>query len=383
MWKLITSFALLVFLIVPFLAGSQVLQNDLQKKLKQHLKSYGNKSHLGKANRDLEEVRATMLYFNLTGSGVILTALGLLAFVMNDFNSALSGLLTRTARLVSDEIPSKGAREIHEIKALNQRFQLISQKLICSERRKQDLLDRLASEIHAPLTSILKDIRELTERGSTAEVLELILRVEYGTKALIGSIEGLLELSDLESGNLELQKERTSLFRLCNDSIQIVSRQALHKGVKVETLQRGLPDSFHINADSKKLERVIVNLLDHAIDLVPPNSGLQIELRSTRDCIELKSNWQIFVENRSEPAADNDIVRMSKIPLECTKSDGSLRTLSRANLTLLYCKMIVEAHGGIFSFNHKPEEQHIFQIMLPLNKDFISPRHSFQPSSID
>jgi len=104
-------------------------------------------------------------------------------------------------------------------------------------------------------------------------------------------------------------------------------------------------------ADSSKMQRVIVNLVNNAIDAMPHGGTLAVS-SSTED-----GNVEISVADTGTGITE-EVMQKLWIPLFTTKQKGM-------GLGLPICKSIVEAHGGSISVESIPGKGSTFIVMLP------------------
>jgi PAS domain S-box-containing protein len=141
----------------------------------------------------------------------------------------------------------------------------VNQRLAESDRMKSNFLSNVAHEISAPLASIKGFIS--TIRGDSnmdAAVREDFMRIiEDETDRLSRIIDGLLDLSRMESGRMKFKKSKVQLLDLIRKAVGIVREQAAQKGLQLEM---ALPDQLPpVYADEEKMLQVIINFLSNSI----------------------------------------------------------------------------------------------------------------------
>jgi len=99
------------------------------------------------------------------------------------------------------------------------------------------------------------------------------------------------------------------------------------------------------------MKRVIINLVNNALDSMPSGGEITIESKLIKDDVEL-----YFTDTGI--GIPEDILEKIWKPLFTTKSRGM-------GFGLSICKRIVESHGGIITVKSKTGEGAIFIIRLP------------------
>jgi signal transduction histidine kinase/CheY-like chemotaxis protein len=129
---------------------------------------------------------------------------------------------------------------------------------------KNDFLSRVSHELRTPLNAILGfsqllELDELTEsqRESLSQVLS-------GGRHLLGLIDDVLDISRIESGNLAVSLEPTSVREALAETVALVSSTAAGYGVTVEVPETAWSDA-HVRADRRRLKQILVNLATNAV----------------------------------------------------------------------------------------------------------------------
>ncbi len=140
-----------------------------------------------------------------------------------------------------------------------------------SERLRSSLLSSVSHDLRTPLSSILGSVtslRQLGDRMSAADQSELLATIEEETTRLTQFVSNLLDMTRLEAGALDIQRDWIDLTD--------VIRGAAKRGQKIMptrrielTMQPNLP---LIKGDATLLEHVIFNLIDNADKYSPVSS---------------------------------------------------------------------------------------------------------------
>jgi two-component system phosphate regulon sensor histidine kinase PhoR len=144
-----------------------------------------------------------------------------------------------------------------------------------AEKMRIDFVANVSHELRTPLTSIkgytetlLQDLEE--GRKADPEFLRIILK---NSNRLLDLINDLLDLSAIESGADELHPARLDLDEITHHALQGLQLSAENKKstLKTEIL------TPRLQADPKRVEQVITNLVDNAIKYCPPGSTITIQ----------------------------------------------------------------------------------------------------------
>jgi signal transduction histidine kinase len=152
-------------------------------------------------------------------------------------------------------------------------------------------------------------------------------------------VEQLLDINKMENENLQLNKEKTDLGLLIDDTLNEVLKRAEEKQISINFVNANGISSISI--DSRLIRRVISNLVDNGIRHTP--KGGQIEVASGIE--NSKNNLCVSVRDTGtglDPAFHQKI--FDKFEQVNFKNQGV--SVGTAGLGLAFCKLAIEAHGG-------------------------------------
>ena len=225
------------------------------------------------------------------------------------------------------------------------------ERLIDAQRR--DLVVAVSHDLRTPLSS-LRATAEAIDDGvvrDPATLQRYAQQMRRSTNALSTLVDDLFELVQLESGAISLEAERVRLSEVVEAAVAACDREALAKGLVVETALDGVaqvPCSSH-------LERVLQNLLQNAIRHTPADGTVRVEARRLRGALELA------VEDSGEGIAKPDLERVFK---PFWRGDAA-RSEQGSGLGLAVSRRIVEALGGRISVESEPRRGTRFEVVLP------------------
>jgi two-component system phosphate regulon sensor histidine kinase PhoR len=132
------------------------------------------------------------------------------------------------------------------------------------ENIRQVFLSNISHELRTPLTSILAFVETLENGGleddeNNRHFLDVIRRNGERMKNLIAEI---LELSQIEAGNVSLTVTDVKVSDLVNEIMTSLSSMAATREI---TLENRVAADAIVRADHKRLEQMLTNLIDNAI----------------------------------------------------------------------------------------------------------------------
>lgn len=150
---------------------------------------------------------------------------------------------------------------------------------IAANQAKTRFLMGLSHEIRTPLNAI-HGYAQLLERGAALSPAEAGRIIRRSSEHLADLVEGLLDISRIESGVLKLNRETVPLRTLLEQVAAMFRVEAGNKGLAFEySAAANLPN--WVLADERRLRQVLINLLSNAIKYTPAGSvTLSVRYRS-------------------------------------------------------------------------------------------------------
>lgn len=228
------------------------------------------------------------------------------------------------------------------------------------EQARRDLIAAVSHDLRTPLTSIRAMIEALADGVVTDPPT---VQRYYGTiRAQIGNLSGLIndlfELSQLETGQIQLHLEPVNMNDLLSDVVETMQAQARAKGVSLKGIfSEDLPI---ITAELAKIQRVLYNLVQNAIRHTPASGSISLVTRPVPEGI------QVDVTDTGEGILPEDLSRVFDQFFRGEKSRS--RETGGAGLGLAIAKRIIEAHHGRIWVESQPGQGTRFSFVLPASQ---------------
>jgi signal transduction histidine kinase len=133
-----------------------------------------------------------------------------------------------------------------------------------ANRAKSEFLAKLSHEIRTPLGTIVGMADLLIERPPGPEYRECVDMLRRASQALFGLVNDVLDLSKIEAGRLELQRNAFSPLELMESVIQLLRPSAEQKGIRlVSDASPAAPPM--IVGDVSRLRQILLNLISNAV----------------------------------------------------------------------------------------------------------------------
>lgn len=218
---------------------------------------------------------------------------------------------------------------------------------------KTNFIATISHELKTPIASIQMCARLLSDNRigpMNAEQQEIITSLGEETGRLSKLVNELLDLSQVETGNIKLKIESVDPLDLANQAVEAVKFQAERKHVSIRLdAPKELP---HVAADFEKTTWVLINLLTNAIRFSPENGNIDIRLQneSNRVSIHVEDSGPGIEEKFLERIFD----RFFQVP----------GTSKGTGLGLAISREFMEAQGGAIHVQSKYGYGSVFTVDL-------------------
>ncbi len=209
---------------------------------------------------------------------------------------------------------------------------------------KSRFLTGLSHELRSPLNSIF-GYAQLMERAPETQATATAV-IRRSAEHLTDLIDGLQDISRVESGTLVLARDRIALPELLDQLAGMFRLQAGAKGIGFSYERRGrLPR--HVMADRKRLRQVLINLLANAVKFTAEGeAGMRAAYRGSTLEIE------VFDTGIGIPQADLERIFQ---PFD-RGSSAAAEAVPGTGLGLTITKLLVEIMGGTLSVESREGE---------------------------
>jgi signal transduction histidine kinase len=209
-----------------------------------------------------------------------------------------------------------------------------------SDRAKSEFLANMSHELRTPLNAILgfSEIMKAELLGplGTEQYREYIQDIHESGAYLLDVIGDILDISKVETGNLELAEGEVELAEVITKSVRLVQERAQDAGVNLKIEGKDVPIIY---ADERLLKQCLVNLLSNAVKFTPEGGKIEIRVDRAKDgCLIVR------VSDTGIGIADQDFDKVLS-PFGQVESAYS-GTYEGTGLGLPITKALIELHGG-------------------------------------
>lgn len=215
-------------------------------------------------------------------------------------------------------------------------FQDISQRYRF-EKLQEEFVANVSHELKAPLSSIKGSVELLldgviNDPKKQEQYLEMILEE---SNSLTHLIEETLILAEIDSGGLEVNKDRVNLKTLFENLVLFFNNIKKEK----QKLELDVAGDIFISANKEKIRQVLINLLSNSVKFSPVEGTIKLEAE------KFKKEVKIMVKDNGtgipEEELENIWERFYKVDKARTPGKKS-----SSGLGLAIVKQIIEEHQG-------------------------------------
>lgn len=263
-------------------------------------------------------------------------------------------------------------RDIEDVikKEIEQQL-LIEEALAQAEsasRAKGKFLSDMSHEIRTPMnvilgyTSIAQNNMDNRNQDKVKDCLE---KIKEAGNHLIGIINDVLEVSRIEQGKINIEKEESDIYELMTDFYNLVEIQAAVKKQKMTINLEGITDKY-VYMDWTRISQVLINLINNAIKYTPVGGHIDVIVKE--DCNnnigDNIHNYIIIVKDNGRGIDEKDMP--SLFDLYTRGAYDNDISVEGTGLGLSISKQIIELMNGTIDVDSKLGEGTTFTVKLPL-----------------
>lgn len=239
-------------------------------------------------------------------------------------------------------------------------LQQVNAELAQVTQLKDEFLANMSHELRTPLTAILgrSELLLASIYGPlTPKQTEAVQSIETSGEHLLAMITDILDLTNIEAGQIKVTLSPVNMLTLCRASLQMIVQSAQAKHLTIHTAYD--PQVDYITGDEQRLRQVLVKLLINAVKFTPEGGmlGLEVVGDSQAQTVNL-----VVWDTGIGIAADH----LSQLFEPFMQVDRGLsRQYEGSGLGLSLVQRLVTVHGGRVSVESVLGQGSRFQVTLP------------------
>jgi len=251
----------------------------------------------------------------------------------------------------------------NSIKIQKQRDELDKQKKKLEELNatKDKFFTIIAHDLKNPFNTVIGLTELLKERFDTydtAKVKEFIEQIFIFSNNIYHLLEDLLEWAKVQTGKLQVNREKTDIFELVNETYNLYREKARSKNIR---LISGVDIGSYAYIDKYMINTVIRNLVSNAIKFTYHGGEVNINSYTNGDYIH------VSVKDNGIGIDKEDIKNVFSIGSNYSTPGTEQET--GTGLGLIICKEFIEKNGGTIRVQSEKNKGTEFVFSLPVCKN--------------
>lgn len=233
-----------------------------------------------------------------------------------------------------------------------------------ASKAKGEFLSNISHEIRTPLNAVVGLAYILKQSKLDSSQLEFVEKLENAGRGLIDLVSGVLDVSKIEAGAMELEKRPFSARHLMDSLADLMTGAVADKPIEfVVSVAPNVPDQ--LVGDETKLRQVLVNLAGNAIKFTENGYvkvGVTLDQLDTQHCV-----LRFIIQ---DTGLGMDAGAMKRLFQSFSQADSSIsRRFGGTGIGLALSQKLVELMGGTISAVSAPGQGSLFAFSLMLNLD--------------
>lgn len=248
-----------------------------------------------------------------------------------------------------------------QYRQLSEQLGIANQDLERAAQMKDEFLATMSHELRTPLTAIIglaEVLREEVYGALNPKQMKSVRTIEESGENLLAQLNDLIDLSKIESGNLELQCGRVSIRSLIESCLGSVQQQVQDQQI---TLNHHIPaDLTEVTGDELRLRQVLLNLISNAVKFT--SQGGEVSIKAGMPDAK---TVQVTVQDTGIGIPTPEI---SKIFEPFVQLDSSrARPYAGTGLGLTLVQRLVNLHSGSIQVKSEVGAGSTFTVTLPFS----------------
>ena len=268
----------------------------------------------------------------LTGLAAAALALAMVQLLAHGMTFPLREMVTAARAMARGDYSRRvTATSRDEVGELARAFNSMAAELAEVDRIRRDLVANASHELRTPIGALRAALENAVDDVEPLDAAAMLAQVER----LGRLVEQLLDLSKLESGAAQLDRERFPATRLVGRIVEEWRPRAEDREVRLES---SVEAALVVDGDPERLHQVLANLVANAIRHAPPGSAVLVSAAGDNGSARL----EVSDSGPGIPADEAERVfeRFYRSDHARAASDGG------SGLGLAIARWVVDLHGG-------------------------------------
>jgi signal transduction histidine kinase len=232
-----------------------------------------------------------------------------------------------------------------------------------ASRSKSMFLATMSHELRTPLNAVI-GFAELMNSEAFGPLGDSRYReysgvIQNAGRHLLDLINDILDMSKIEAGKHELDKEYLSADEIVQDCIDLMNERALQGEVKLKAELH--PKPFKVFADRRAMKQILLNVVSNAVKFTPAGGSVIVRARA------VDGRFVLTVSDTGVGIPADQIYRLGNPFVQLRNNAGA--TGKGTGLGLALVRALSEMHGGTFKIESVKGHGTTVTVSIPLRDE--------------
>ena len=234
------------------------------------------------------------------------------------------------------------------------------------DRMKSRFFANISHEFRTPLTLLIGPIEEVRKMTVDKKALIFLDMMKNNTSRLLNQVNQLLDLSKLDSGQLELKITRLDVVPFIRGVVMSFESLAASRAIDLQFHSE--EERVEVYCDPDAMERIVINLVSNALKFTKSGDNVEVKIRKVSESrmIPRQEVFELVVE---DTGAGFDQEVQNRIFERYFHTESDMQASTGIGLALV--KELVESHRGNIQAVGERGHGSVFTIHLPLGKEHL------------
>jgi signal transduction histidine kinase/DNA-binding response OmpR family regulator/HAMP domain-containing protein len=251
-----------------------------------------------------------------------------------------------------------------ELKEQNAELEMQKQQLGEVNRLKSNFLSSMSHELRTPLNSVIALSGVLNRRLASKidkEEYSYVGVIERNGKHLLNLINDILDLSRIESGKVEIEKNNFKISALLQEVISMIKPQADQKNIELNLKSEN--NQIFIESDYNKCFHIFQNIIGNAVKFTEKGQvEVSVSISKATAVVQIKDTG-IGISKEDIPLIFDEFRQADGSNSRRFGGTGLGLSIAKKYAEMIGCQIIVESEPGIGS---------LFTVRIPIESQYSS-----------
>jgi len=294
----------------------------------------------------------------LLASSISITITGLFTYYLSQRITAPLREMNRVAlHIARGQFEQSVNIKTHdELEELGETFNYMAQELAGLDQMRKDFVANVSHDLRAPLTLIHGFVSAfLDDTIPNERKHHYFTLMKEQTERMIKLVNDLLDMARIEAGQLEIRPVSFNLSELVRQVVARMEPEFVKKQVNVALIAEAAQD-IHVLADPDRIEQVLGNLLQNAVQFSSPDRAVEVILKKAAQAV-------VSIRDYGPGIRQEDIASIWE---RFYKADRARTKQAGTGLGLSIVKHILDLHQSPIQVKSEVGNGSIFTFTLPM-----------------